>query len=307
MRERGPAARWAGAAMVAMVLVLLAAGAVGLGWQDRVSLNSQQISARTIVGIFGVVLGLGLALFVAALILGPSLRRKDRPQRTSGASMAIGFLVMLVIVLGLFAFRDQIQDVLHGHGAKPTTPPTVPPVGAGAATPAPGSQQGARPSWNWPIAVAAGFVVGLVALALALVVRRQDPQVREAEAEPSAAEVHAVVAAGRAALADLDEPRAAVIGAYAAMEEALARTGVARAAADTPSGLLRRAVDSGLFSSAGAAAAEELTELFRQARYTRRELNPQVRIRAVEVLGRLENELRVAATRDEAARDEADR
>lgn len=290
--------------MVAMVLVLLAAGAVGLGWQDRISLDSRQISAKTIIAIFGVLLGLGLALFVAALLLGPSLRRGDRPQRTGGLSMVIGAVVMLVIVLALFAFRDQIQSAMQNHGATPTPPPTplaVPP-GAGAATPGPGAQQDPRPAWNWPIAVAAGFVVGLVALALALVVRRQAPQAQEVEAEPSAAEVHAVVAAGRAALADLDEPRAAVIGAYAAMEEALARTGVARAATDTPSGLLRRAVDAGLFSSAGAAAAEELTELFRQARYTRRELDPQVRIRAVDVLGRLDTELRVAATRDEADR-----
>ncbi|SFH12518.1 protein of unknown function [Actinopolymorpha cephalotaxi] len=289
--------------MVAMVLVLLAAGAVGLGWQDRVSLNSQQISARTIVGIFMVLLGLSLALVVAALILGPSLRRKDRPQRTGGASMVIGAVVMLVIVLALFAFRDQIQSALQGHGATPTTPPTTlptgPPAGAETATPAP--RPGARPTWNWPIAVAAGFVVGLVALALALVVRRQAPQVREVEVEPSVADVHAVVAAGRAALADLDEPRAAVIGAYAAMEEALARTGVARAAGDTPTDLLRRAVDAGLFSATGAAAAEELTELFRQARYTRRQLDPQVRIRAVDVLGRLDTELRVAASRGEAA------
>ncbi len=294
--------------MVAMVLVLLAAGAVGLGWQDQVSLDTRQISAKTIMGIFLVFLGLGLALVVAALILGRSLRRRDRPQRTGGASMVIGAVVMLVIVLALFAFRDQIQTALQGHGAKPTTPPTMPPpVGAGAATPAPQPQpqQDARPSWNWPIAVAAGFVVGLVAVALALVARRQVPQAQDAEADPSAAEVQTVVAAGRAALADLDEPRAAVIGAYAAMEEALARTGVARSAADTPSGLLRRAVDAGLFSSAGAAAAEELTELFRQARYTRRELDPQVRIRAVDVLGRLDTELRVAATRDEAAKGES--
>ncbi|SDS03357.1 protein of unknown function [Actinopolymorpha singaporensis] len=288
--------------MVAMVLVLLAAGAVGLGWQDQISLDTRQISAKTIVAIFGVLLGLGLALFVAALLVGPSLRRGDRPQRTGGLSMVIGAVVMLAIVLAVFAFRDQIQSALQNHGATPTTPPTAPPAGAGAATAAPRPQPGARPSWNWPVAVAAGFVAGLIALALALVARRQAPQPQEALAEPSAAEVHAVVSAGRAALADLDEPRAAVIGAYAAMEEALARTGVARAAADTPATLLRRAVDAGLFSSAGAAAAEELTGLFRQARYTRRELDPQVRIRAVDVLGRLDSELRVAATRDEADR-----
>ncbi|TQF02396.1 DUF4129 domain-containing protein [Kitasatospora acidiphila] len=75
----------------------------------------------------------------------------------------------------------------------------------------------------------------------------------------------AAVGSGRQALLGADA-RAAVIACYAAMEESLAASGVARRIADSPSELLARAVALGTVPT-GAGTA--LTALFREARYSR--------------------------------------
>ena len=73
------------------------------------------------------------------------------------------------------------------------------------------------------------------------------------------------VDSGRRALLEGADARAAVIACYAAMEESLADSGVARRASDSPQDLLERAVTGGLPTGAAAAA---LTALFREARYS---------------------------------------
>lgn len=72
------------------------------------------------------------------------------------------------------------------------------------------------------------------------------------------------VASGRRALHG-EDARAAVIACYAAMETTLGRSGVARLDSDSPTDLLHRAVTGGTLTGN---AAGELTELFREARYS---------------------------------------
>lgn len=74
------------------------------------------------------------------------------------------------------------------------------------------------------------------------------------------------VHSGRRALAGTGEDaRAAVIACYAAMEDALAASGVPRHASDSPADLLSRAAGAGF---APGPAAPRLTALFREARYS---------------------------------------
>ncbi|MCC9309854.1 DUF4129 domain-containing protein [Kitasatospora sp. RB6PN24] len=74
----------------------------------------------------------------------------------------------------------------------------------------------------------------------------------------------AAVGSGRQALLGTDA-RAAVIACYAAMEESLAASGVARRVADSPSDLLARAAALGQLPTAAGTA---LTALFHEARYS---------------------------------------
>ncbi|MBO0802343.1 MAG: DUF4129 domain-containing protein [Nocardiopsaceae bacterium] len=87
-------------------------------------------------------------------------------------------------------------------------------------------------------------------------------------------ELRDAVAEGRAALAGLDDARAAIIACYVAMERSLADRGTARGIADTPDELLARAAASGIIRGPGARAAETLTGLFYEARFSSHSLGP---------------------------------
>ena len=92
------------------------------------------------------------------------------------------------------------------------------------------------------------------------------------------------VDSGRRALLDGDDARTAVIACYAAMEDSLAESGVARRASDSPQDLLERAVAGGLPVEA---AAAELTALFREARYSTHPMDDGHRDRAAAALAEI--------------------
>jgi hypothetical protein len=115
------------------------------------------------------------------------------------------------------------------------------------------------------------------------------------ESESAASEASVLgqaVAAAETAMDRHDDTRAAIIAAYAAMERRLAAP-AGRLDSDTPTELLDRAVDRGLVSFG---AAAELTDLFREARFSRHPLGPEARGRAHEALARVSDELTVRGT-----------
>jgi hypothetical protein len=97
------------------------------------------------------------------------------------------------------------------------------------------------------------------------------------------------VASGQAALAGLDDARAAIIACYLAMERSLADRGTARAVADTPDELLARALATGIVRGP---AARRLTALFYEARFSTHPLGPGQREAAHRALDDLAAELR---------------
>jgi Domain of unknown function (DUF4129) len=84
-------------------------------------------------------------------------------------------------------------------------------------------------------------------------------------ADLSADELREAVESGRAALARIDDARAAIIACYVAMEQSLADRGARRAMADTPDELLARAVAANVVRGG---AAGRLTTLFYEARFS---------------------------------------
>ena len=104
-------------------------------------------------------------------------------------------------------------------------------------------------------------------------------------------ELREAVEEGRAALADIDDARAAIIACYVAMERRLADRGTARVVADTPDELLARAVASGVVRGG---AASRLTSLFYEARFSTHPLSEGKRDAARAALDQLAEELREA-------------
>lgn len=290
-----PSATVATVISVATVLFLLAAGALGLGWQDQVPLANQQVSGDAMIMVLAAVLGAGLCFAVLSLFLakgkGPAKKRKP----TSPAAIFLQLAFLLIWLFVIWKLRDNFFAANQGPRPVPTAIPSP-----GTPGPPPTGREPVTATWSWPVALAAGFVIALVAATIAMVARRATAATADADDDALDAEdLQRVVAAGRSALAEVDEPRAAVIRSYAAMERALAELGTPRGAADTPTDLLRRAVGAGVFGSRAADAASELAQLFQRARFSRRDLPPDARYRAVDALNRIEADLRasVAASR----------
>jgi uncharacterized protein DUF4129 len=174
------------------------------------------------------------------------------------AMLALLLLLPLLAFAALGFFAATTAPVPQ----TPTPAPSGRPSGGGAAV------------WLRGMLPTATLVVGIVAAVVAvaamvgLYLRRTGPPV-QVEAGPDARQrwLAALEAAAEAIRsAGLDEPRAAVIACYAAMERSLAQTSAAPGAADTPTQVLTRARAEGLLHGD---AAARLTELFTEARYSR--------------------------------------
>jgi len=111
-----------------------------------------------------------------------------------------------------------------------------------------------------------------------------------AELDPD--ELREAVESGRLALGELDDARAAIIACYVAMERSLADRGTARGVADTPDELLRRAISAGIVRGP---AAQRLTALFYEARFSSHPLGRQERDDASAALDELAAELATGA------------
>lgn len=143
------------------------------------------------------------------------------------------------------------------------------------------------------------LVVGVVLLATAigsrwLAARRAAEAVDDPEAEERA-DIEALVAAVDAAnegLSSSADPREAVLAAYAAMARQLShrlvRQGRELRPSDTAGELLDRAADAGLVSGS---PARDLTDLFREARFSRHPMGEDARTAARACLGRVRSEL----------------
>ena len=84
-------------------------------------------------------------------------------------------------------------------------------------------------------------------------------------------------------MCDVDDPRAAIISCYTAMQRSLAETGVAGRASDTPTELRARAARARVAPQ----AARRLTALFLEARFSTHTMNATQRQAAVDALHEL--------------------
>ncbi len=167
------------------------------------------------------------------------------------------------------------------------------------------SHAGASPQFHFPLTpVLYGLLIVALIVALAFSIwwgRRLAAAMAPPEAIPGdlaeeAEGLREAVASGRAAMADLDDARAAIIACYAAMERSLAERGAERGAAGTPDELLSRAVSAGLLGGRDG-AARTLTTLFYEARFSSHPLGPGQRSAAVRALDELAAGLGDAAAR----------
>lgn len=275
------------------VVALLAVAAIGLRARASLSGVGSEAAATAVrhglLIFFGVMEGLAVLAYGTLLVLvfRRGRRRRGQPEdnpanlqipwwaRMLGALVAIAMISVPVVLLVLAA-RGHRRRSISGLGA-PRRPPGL----------APHAAQVAADSTAWWLAGLAAVGVAAIALALSAWLRqRRRPAFATAGSEQAPDRLSAAASAGTVALHSHADPRAAIIACYAAMEHSLSGAGSPPAVADTPAEVLDRA-----FGLAHSAAAETLTSLFRQARYSDHVLAEEHRAAALEALDSLRADL----------------
>jgi Domain of unknown function (DUF4129) len=254
---------------------------------------------------YGVVIGIALEVAFGALLL--VVRGRDTAARRAAAarpydaadadkdiepSQALRFTLKYLLTACMLGVAVALLANIHLHfltRSKPSTPPKIKfPAGR-----KPPLTTGGGGSLHIPLGPIL-YTLLVIAIVAAVVVsiwwstklrRPAAPLVIE---DVSTDELREAVSEGRAALARIDDARAAIIACYVAMERRLADRGAARGAADTPDELLSRAVASGVVRGG---AAGRLTALFYEARFSTHPLDAGQRDAAAAALDELAGEL----------------
>ncbi|GHC04703.1 membrane protein [Streptomyces anthocyanicus] len=207
---------------------------------------------------------------------------------------ATGVIGVLALVLHRFSTGGNTTGPPPPLAREPAPTPTF-------LTPPPQQRHGSTDHSSLPLylvlALLAAVAVVVVVVAVVRRLRRFGLRVPQRPGPPGtvaqdddARLLLSAVDSGRRALAGTDDDaRAAVIACYAAMEDALAASGVPRHASDSPADLLTRAAGTGF---APGPAAPRLTALFREARYSSHPMDGSHRKAAADALEEIASLLR---------------
>lgn len=138
------------------------------------------------------------------------------------------------------------------------------------------------------------LVVCAIAVAIVMLLRRRGVAPASGkQADEDGASLRQAVESGLRALNSTEDTRSAIIACYLTMEESLGTAGAARTGAETSTELLNRAVRAGLLHGP---AANQLTLLFYEARYSSHELPAGARQDAERALEAISADLQADAT-----------
>jgi hypothetical protein len=253
---------------------------------------------------YGTPIGIGLEVLCGALLIVVRVRvraaRRAAERRPYTAEVqdiepagALRYTLSYVLGLCVIAIAVVLITNLHLHffsGSKGRGLPPLPKLKVPLRSSGPG---GGGSTFHIPLGpILYGLLVVALVAAVAISIwwstRLRRPAVPLVIEDVSTEELREAVAEGRAALAGIDDARAAIIACYVAMERSLAERGTARAAADTPDELLTRAVAAGVVRGG---AAGRLTALFYEARFSTHPLGSGQRDAARAALDELAAEL----------------
>jgi hypothetical protein len=254
---------------------------------------------------YGIVIGIAVEVVFGALLL--MVRSRDAAARRVAESrpydpadadkdieppQALRFTLKYLLTVCMLGIAAVLLTDLHLHFfSKPTRlPPQISKIRGNLK---PQLKPGGGGSVHIPLGPIL-YTLLVIAIVAAVVVsiwwstRLRRPAAPLVIEDVSTEELREAVAQGRAALAGIDDARAAIIACYVAMERRLGDRGAARGAADTPDELLARAVAAGVVRGG---AAGRLTTLFYEARFSTHPLSAGQRDAASAALDELAGEL----------------
>jgi hypothetical protein len=250
----------------------------------------------------GVPIGLALEVVLGALLV-ITLRRDAVGRRAAERRLYSGepadvepagvlrFALKWLLSAGMAAVAVVLISDLHLHFFGQTKPPRLPAFAPRSKKPVPLPPGGG----GWALHIPWGPILYGLLVAVAISIwwssRLRRPAAPLVIVDTSAEDLREAVESGRAALAELDDARAAIIACYVAMERSLAERGTQRSVADTPDELLARAVAAGTVAGP---AASRLTALFYEARFSTHPVAARQRAAASAALDELAGELAAA-------------
>lgn len=278
-------------ALTALLAVVALASRAGLGGGTATAARSWANSTTNVVIVAALVLAAVTVVVLIYAFIGTGRGGKHKELLIGGRPQ--GSLGLKLLLLGLTALLAAaiVAVILIGRSspggpapALPASPVTTRPLSAPASA-RPHTTSGPLLPWWLVVAMIAVAVAGTAAF-LWWRPRRERAEARVAEKRRARARE-----ALDQSLAELDEstePRAAVIRAYARMEQVLSEHELPRGASEAPREYMTRAL-SVLGASAG--AAQRLTELYEEARFSRHAIDAGMRADAIATLQALRAEL----------------
>ena len=272
-------------ALLALVAVAAAGHAPSTG-ASRPSAPAPRLLQDYIATLAFLIMPLGLLLIVWAALM--ARMYKDVPMKTPTAyplARKPRPLVQIAVLIALVALALRFHPFGNDdEGTGSSTPPAT------VTTPAnPDQFDDYEPRFQWlPIVVVGGLILGIGSAMALMAARRQREKLAEEPIRETLAEVLDETIDD---LRNEEDPRKAVIGAYAHMERTLAARGVPRNESEAPVEYLTRILD---VVSASGHSVRRLTRLFTRARYSPHEIDAAMKEEAIDALTGLRAELQAA-------------
>jgi NADH:ubiquinone oxidoreductase subunit 6 (subunit J) len=275
------------AGIVLALLVVVALASTASGPVAGEATGDARAPSRAFLD-YAVTIGLvAVAAMTAALayLLRPSARWKETDSRAPlhllPLLIALTILVGGCVVIG-YAFRGDLRARPPAPGVRERS------SGVSDTAVAPASYE---PQFRWPVVVAAA-TLAVAAVVAVYVVRRRGRRRVASSPHELVTELRSMLDLALDDLRAEQDPRRAVIAAYARMERALAAFGYARRAFEAPFEYLAR-VGPTLAASVPAARTLvfELTHLFERAKFSPHEIDARMQDEAIHTLTQLRDEL----------------
>lgn len=266
LRPRPLAERGRAVVLVAALVVLLAGVAATAG-MSRPGAGVTQGYTLPPAALFGWGAAVAVAAGLALTLAGPMWSSREKWT---------AFVVALLLLLGFAVLAErsfrQAQPIASPPpqtqataAAKPPvtpTPPQAEPSARARPTPRPALTPASSAVPPWALAVAGAIALLLAAAALRVASRAARGPSR---GSTPAAALDAAVESSMADVAAESDPRRAIVAAWLAMGDALARQGIRRESWEAPVEYMRRALGA---LRVRPESAQRLTALFQRARYS---------------------------------------